>query len=103
VTRSSKDTKTRTLHAGEWLSADIGATGPVPLVEPHFRGNAVNSTSRYDSLLVCKANQRLGFRLTDTRFVRRLRPMNHIDLATFRADCLVIRETEYGQYGRKGL
>ena len=75
MTRSSKDTKTRTLRAGECLNADIGATGPVPS----------------------------GFRLTDTRFVRRLRPMNHIDLATFRADCLVIRETEYGQYGRKGL
>ncbi len=29
--------------------------------------------------------------------------MNHIDLATFRVDCLAVRETEYGQYGRKGL
>jgi hypothetical protein len=103
VTRSTKDTKTRTLRAGEWLGADIGATGPVPLVEPHFSRNAVNSTSGFESLLVCTANRRLGFRLTDTRFVRRLRPTNHIDLATFRADCLVIRETEYGQYGRKGL
>ena len=75
MTRSSKDTKTRTLSAGEKLSADIGATGPVPS----------------------------GFRLTDTRFVRRLRPMSRIGLATFRADCLVRRETEYGQFGRKGL
>jgi hypothetical protein len=75
VTRSSKDTKTRTLRAGERLGADIGATGPVPS----------------------------GFRLTNTRFVKRLRPMNHIGLATFRADCLVRRETEYGQYGRERL
>ncbi|UXN61787.1 hypothetical protein N8E88_17240 [Phyllobacterium zundukense] len=36
----------------------------------------------------------LGFRLADNHFVRRLRPMNHIDLATFRVDCLAIRETE---------
>lgn len=71
--RSSKDRKTRTLRAGEWLCTEIGATGPVPS----------------------------GFRLADTRFVRRLRPMNHIGLATFRADCLARRETEYGQYGRK--
>jgi hypothetical protein len=75
VTRSSKDRKTRTLRAGEWLCAGIGATGPVPS----------------------------GFRLADTHFVRRLRPMNHIDLTTFRVDCLASRETEYGQYGRKGL
>ncbi|RCW86269.1 hypothetical protein [Phyllobacterium bourgognense] len=75
MTRSSEDTKTRTLRAGEWLSADIGATGPVPS----------------------------GFRLTDTRFVSRLRPMDHIGLATFRADCIVSRETEYGQYGQKEL
>ena len=75
MTRSSKDRKSRTLRAGEWLCAGIGATGPVPS----------------------------GFRLTDTRFVTRLRPMSRIGLATFRADCLVSRETEYGQYGRKGL
>ncbi|MBB3144685.1 hypothetical protein FHS21_001086 [Phyllobacterium trifolii] len=75
MTRSSKDRKSRTLRAGEWLCAGIGATGPVPS----------------------------GFRLTDTRFVRRPRPMSRIGLATFRADCLVSRETEYGQYGRKGL
>ena len=75
MTRSSKDTKTRTLRAGEWLGADIGATGPVPS----------------------------GFRLSANHFVRRLRPMNHIDLATFRVDCLVSRETEYGQYGRERL
>ncbi|CAN7236172.1 hypothetical protein LJR231_000879 [Phyllobacterium sp. LjRoot231] len=75
MTRSSKDRKTRTLRAGEWLCADIGPTGPVPS----------------------------GFRLTDTHFVRRLRPMNHIDLATIRVDCLVSRETEYGQYGRQRL
>ncbi|MBB3235619.1 hypothetical protein [Phyllobacterium endophyticum] len=103
MTRSSKDAKTRTFRAGEWLGADIGATGPVPLVEPHFSRNVDNATSGFESLLVCKANQRLGFRLTDTRFVRRLRPMNHIDLATFRADCLASRETEYGQYGRERL
>ncbi len=29
--------------------------------------------------------------------------MNHIGFATFRADCLARRETEYGQYGQKGL
>ncbi len=75
MTISSKDTKTCTLRAGEWLGAGIGATGPVPS----------------------------GFRLTDTRFVRRLRPMSHIDLATIRADCLASQETEYGQYGRKEL
>ncbi len=75
MTRSSKDRKSRTLRAGEWFCAGIGATGPVPS----------------------------GFRLADTRFVRHLRPMNHIGLATFRADCLAIRETEYGQYGQKGL
>ena len=75
MTRSSKDAKTRTFRAGEWLGADIGATGPVPS----------------------------GFRLTDTHFVRRLRPMNHIGLATFRVDCLASRETEYGQYGRERL
>jgi hypothetical protein len=75
VTRSSKDTKTRTFCAGEWLCAGIGATGPVPS----------------------------GLRLADTHFVRRLRPMNHIGLATFRVDCLASRETEYGQCGRKGL
>jgi len=75
VTRSSKDTKTRTLRAGEWLCAGIGATCPVPS----------------------------GFRLADTRIVRRLRPMSRIGLATFRADCLASRETEYGQYGRKRL
>ncbi len=74
MTRSSKDTKTRTSRAGEWICAGIGATGPVPS----------------------------GFRLTDTHFVRRLR-MHHIDLATFRADCLASRETEYGQYGRERL
>ncbi|WP_457299409.1 hypothetical protein [Phyllobacterium sp. P5_D12] len=75
MTRSSKDTKTRTLRAGEWLGVDIGATGPVPS----------------------------GFRLAANHFVRRLRPMNHIDLATFRMDCLASRETEYGQYDWKGL
>ncbi|MBZ9602669.1 hypothetical protein [Phyllobacterium chamaecytisi] len=75
MTRSSKDTKTRTLGAGEGLGVDIGATGPVPS----------------------------GFRLTDTRFVRRLRPMSRIGPATFRADRLVSRETEYGQYGQKEL
>ena len=75
MTRSSKDRKSRTLRAGEWLCAGIGATGPVPS----------------------------GFRLTDTRFVRRLRPMSRIGLATFRADRLVSRETEYGQYGQKEL
>jgi hypothetical protein len=75
VTRPSKDRKTRTFGAGEWLCAGIGATGLVPS----------------------------GFRLTDTRFVGRLRPMFRIGLATFRADCLASRETEYGRYGRKGL
>ncbi|PSH69741.1 hypothetical protein CU102_05565 [Phyllobacterium brassicacearum] len=35
-----------------------------------------------------------GFRLAANHFVRRLRPMNHIGLATFRVDCLAIRETE---------
>jgi hypothetical protein len=75
VTRTSKDTKARTLRAGEWHYAGIGATG------------AVLS----------------GFRLAVTHFVRSLRPMNHIDLAIFRVDCLASRETEYGQYGRKGL
>ncbi len=75
MTRSSKDTNTRTLRAGKWLFADIDATGPVPS----------------------------GFRLTDTRFVRRLRPMSRIGLATFRAVCLASRETEHGQYGWKGL
>jgi hypothetical protein len=103
VTRSSKDRKTRTLRAGEWLGVDIGATGPVPLVEPHFSRNADNSPSGFESWLVCFASQRLGFRLAANHFVRRLRPMNHIDLATFRGDCLAIRETEYGQYGWKGL
>jgi hypothetical protein len=44
-----------------------------------------------------------SFRLAATHFVRWLRPMNHIDLANFRVDCLASRETEYGQYGRKGL
>ncbi|WP_271894792.1 hypothetical protein [Candidatus Phyllobacterium onerii] len=75
MTRSSKDRKTRTLRAGEWLCAGIGATGPVPS----------------------------GFQLAANHVVRRLRPMNHIGLATFRVDCLASRETEYGQYGRKGL
>jgi len=75
VTRTSKDAKSRTLCAGKGLCADIGATGPVPS----------------------------GFRLADTHFVRRLRPMNHIGLATFRVDCLASRETEYGQYGLKRL
>ncbi|MBA8900771.1 hypothetical protein [Phyllobacterium sp. P30BS-XVII] len=75
MTRPSKDRKARTLRAGEWLCAGIGATGPIPS----------------------------GFRLADTRIIRRLRPMNHIGLATFRADCLATRETEYGQYGQKGL
>ncbi len=75
MTRSSKDRKTRTVRAGEWLCAGIGATGPVPS----------------------------GFRLAANHFVRRLRPMNHIALATFRVDCLASRETEYGQYGQKGL
>jgi hypothetical protein len=103
VTRSSKEMKTRTLGAGKWLCADIGATGPVPLVEQHFSRNADNSISGFESLLVCKANQRLGFRLADTHFVRRLRLLNHIGLATLRADCLAMRETQYGQYGRKGL
>jgi hypothetical protein len=103
VTRSSKDRKTALLRAGEWFCAGTGATGPVPPVEPHFYRNADNSTGRHESLLVCKANQRLGFRLADTRFVRRLRPMHHIGLATFRVDCLASRETEYGQYGRERL
>jgi hypothetical protein len=49
------------------------------------------------------ANQWLGFRRADTHFVRRLRPMNHIGLATFRVDCLAIRETELRQFGRKLL
>ncbi|RCW78962.1 hypothetical protein C7476_12020 [Phyllobacterium bourgognense] len=75
MTRTSKDRKTRTLRAGEWLCTGIGARGPVPS----------------------------GFQLAANHFVRRLRPMNHIDLATFRVDCLASRETEYGQYGRKGL
>jgi hypothetical protein len=35
-----------------------------------------------------------GIRLADTHCVRRLRPMNHIGLATFLVDCLAIRETE---------
>ena len=59
-----------------------------------FLRNADNSTSGFESWLVCKANQRLGFRLADNPFVRRRRTMNHIDLATFRVDCLAIRETE---------
>jgi hypothetical protein len=103
VTRSSKDTKTRTLRAGERLCAEIGATGPVPLVEPHFSRNVDNATSGFESLLVCKANQRLGFRLAANHFVRCLRPMNHLDLATFRMDCLASRETEYGHHGRERL
>ncbi|PSH58275.1 hypothetical protein CU100_11690 [Phyllobacterium endophyticum] len=40
-----------------------------------------------------------GFRLAANHFVRRLRPMNHIDLATFLMDCLAIRETERIPYG----
>jgi hypothetical protein len=75
VTRPSKDAKTRTLRAGEWLCAGIGATCPVPS----------------------------GVRLAANPLVRRLRPMNHIDLATFRVDCHAIGETQYGQYGRKEL
>jgi hypothetical protein len=73
VTRPSKDAKTRTLRTGEWLCAGIGATCPVP--------SGVRSNN----------------------FVRRLRPMNHSDLATFRVDCHAIGETDYGQYGRKEL
>jgi hypothetical protein len=45
----------------------------------------------------------MGFRLADTHFVRRLRPMSHIGLATFREDCLAIRETELRRFGRKLL
>jgi hypothetical protein len=41
-----------------------------------------------------KQTNKLGFRLAANHFVRRLRPMNHIGLATFRVDCLAIRETE---------
>ncbi|MBZ9601864.1 hypothetical protein [Phyllobacterium chamaecytisi] len=44
-----------------------------------------------------------GFRLAHTHFVRRLRPMNHIGLATFRVDCLAIRKTERHQYSLVSL
>jgi hypothetical protein len=44
-----------------------------------------------------------GFRLAANHFVRRLRPMNHIDLATFRVDCLAIRETELFLFGHERL
>jgi hypothetical protein len=75
VARSSKGTKTRTLRASKGHYAGIDATGPIPS----------------------------GFRLAATHFVTWLRPMNHIDPANFRVDCLASRETEYGQHGRKGL
>jgi hypothetical protein len=45
----------------------------------------------------------LGFRLADNHFVRRRRTMERIDLATFRVDCLAIRETELYQYYRTRL
>jgi hypothetical protein len=42
-------------------------------------------------------------RLADNHFVRRRRTMERIDLATFRVDCLAIRETELYQYYRTRL
>jgi hypothetical protein len=61
----------------------FGPNSPGPLVERHFCEMRIIRPAGLKACWFAKANQRLGFRLADTHFVRRFRPMNHIGLATF--------------------
>jgi hypothetical protein len=83
--------------------------GPGPLVEPHFSSNADNSTSGFESWLVCFGKPTAGFPPLD-KLARRTPTLSgglvrwvNIGLATFQVDWLAIRETELRLLDRKLL
>ncbi|MDR6632150.1 hypothetical protein J2X72_000921 [Phyllobacterium sp. 1468] len=72
----------------------FGPNSPGPLVEPHFARNAGNSTSGFESLLVCKATNGWVSGWRTPTLSGGVGRWKDIGLATFRVDCLAIRETE---------